>query len=278
MAEPKKKTDKVVPPEPVVTTPDPTQDPPAPTYEPPEKYQGKSIEEVISMHQEAEKRIGSQGDELGKERKERERAQNDLNYVSELYQTQQAKTQTKTEEPEIPFDFDQPGQSMDKRIDTKLKAFEERQRKVQQQQRQFEATQSFLKGKSSSLKTNPELYDGIEDKVGTAVWNAYLAGMIPLWDLGESKTWQNAARLIHMNNESWDRVVPPKINPVSPTGTETPDGMQPPSTSLPGEPLAFDAHGEEMLALAVKGGAKKDEFVKKVQERRKQFGPSRGGE
>lgn len=35
----------------------------------PEKYQGKSIKEIISMHQEAEKKIGAQGGEVGELRK-----------------------------------------------------------------------------------------------------------------------------------------------------------------------------------------------------------------
>jgi len=76
-----KKTDKVVPPEPVEPTPDPTQTPPEPTYEPPEKYKDKSLEEVIKMHEEAQRKIGGMGEELGRERKEREKAQTDLQYV-----------------------------------------------------------------------------------------------------------------------------------------------------------------------------------------------------
>jgi hypothetical protein len=75
LAEPKKKTDKVVLPESVDTTPAPTQEPQQPVSEPlglpPEiakTYEGKSIEEVIKMHREAEKRLGGLKDEVGKER------------------------------------------------------------------------------------------------------------------------------------------------------------------------------------------------------------------
>ena len=274
------KTAKVAPLESVEPTPAPTPESPQPTYEPPEKYRGKSIEDVIKMHSEAEKRLGGLGDELGKERKEREKTQNDLNYVATLYQSQQSQ-QVNQQEPkpsnEVEFDYDNPHESMEKIVDKRFKHFTENQKKEQQQQRYYEATQSYARGRSSSLKNSPELYAGIERKVETAVWNAYLAGMIPQWDLGETKTWENAARLIHMNNEDWERIVPPKTRPVSPTTTDTPGGMRSPSVGLPGEALEFDTHGEEMLALAEKGGAKRDEFIKEVKARRKQFGASRQG-
>jgi len=35
----------------------------------PEKYQGKSVEELVAMHQQAEQKIGSQGNEVGELRK-----------------------------------------------------------------------------------------------------------------------------------------------------------------------------------------------------------------
>ena len=39
-----------------------------PTYEPPEKYAGKSLEDVITMHQNVEKAFGKQGQEIGQQR------------------------------------------------------------------------------------------------------------------------------------------------------------------------------------------------------------------
>ena len=38
-------------------------------YQPPEKYAGKSLQDVINMHQNAEKAIGKQGQEVGEQRK-----------------------------------------------------------------------------------------------------------------------------------------------------------------------------------------------------------------
>jgi len=40
-----------------------------PEYSPPEKYAGKTLEDVINMHQNAEKVLGKQGQEVGHQRK-----------------------------------------------------------------------------------------------------------------------------------------------------------------------------------------------------------------
>ena len=60
--------------EPITETQEVTQEVQAeetqqPEYEIPEKYAGKSLEDVITMHQNAEKAIGKQGQEVGEQRK-----------------------------------------------------------------------------------------------------------------------------------------------------------------------------------------------------------------
>lgn len=279
-----KKQGKTPAPEPNVPVepsgaPDPTPEPiPEPTNIP-EKYQGKSLEDVITMHQEAEKRMGSMGDELGKTRQEREKAQQDLQYVQQWYQTQQARPQEpEPQSPTTSFDYDNPVESVDKIVEKKLQGWAEEQKKHQQQMQHQEATQNFLRGKDSALRGNRGLYEGIERDVETTVWNAYLGGIIPRWNLSDPSTWEDAAWLIHKRNKNWDKLVPPKPKPMSPTPTDTPGGIKPPSVEPAGEPLEFDAHGEHMLNLAEKSGFKKDEFIKEVKSRRKQFGPSREGE
>ena len=61
----------------------------------PEKYAGKSLEEVIEMHQNAERILGKQGMEVGHQRK----------LIDSLMSTQQQVTETTTpiEEP-VPFE------------------------------------------------------------------------------------------------------------------------------------------------------------------------------
>ena len=74
----------------------------------PEKYRGKSLKEIVSMHQEAEKLIGRQGSEVGELRK----------VVDDFIKTQTSK-ETKTEEATVNDDdfFVEPKQAVNKAID-----------------------------------------------------------------------------------------------------------------------------------------------------------------
>jgi hypothetical protein len=60
----------------------------------PEKYQGKSLEEIVQMHQEAEKALGKQGTEVGELRK----------VVDDFISTQQPAPQPSVE-PEDELDY-----------------------------------------------------------------------------------------------------------------------------------------------------------------------------
>ena len=71
----------------------------------PEKYKGKSLQEIVGMHQEAEKLIGRQGSELG-----------ELRRVADSYihnQAEQAKQTEQTENNEDDF-FANPKEAVDK--------------------------------------------------------------------------------------------------------------------------------------------------------------------
>ena len=63
----------------------------------PEKYQGKSLEQVVQMHQEAEKLLGRQSSEVGELRKVVD------DYITS--QTEQPAPQQKTVEPEDDIDY-----------------------------------------------------------------------------------------------------------------------------------------------------------------------------
>tara|TARA_R110001632_G_scaffold143791_1_gene259930 strand:+ start:1538 stop:2332 length:795 start_codon:yes stop_codon:yes gene_type:complete len=84
----------------------------------PEKYQGKSLEDIVRMHQEAEKLLGRQSSEVGELRKS----------VDTLVQTQlaeKAQAHASTAEPEIDF-FEDPRKAVDHAINNhpKLKQAE----------------------------------------------------------------------------------------------------------------------------------------------------------
>lgn len=72
----------------------------------PEKYQGKSVDEIIKMHQEAEKLIGKQAQEVGEVRK----LADDL-----IKQNLQSTTKPVVEEPEVDF-FEDPQKAILKTV------------------------------------------------------------------------------------------------------------------------------------------------------------------
>jgi len=95
---------------------DSTQEQPADDL--PEKYKGKSIQEVVSMHQQAEKLIGSQGSEVGELRKVVD------NYVLGQIQSQ---TQPKEEPPEEVDFFEDPEKAVNRAIETHPEVVQARQ-------------------------------------------------------------------------------------------------------------------------------------------------------
>jgi|TARA_R110001606_G_scaffold69581_2_gene159090 hypothetical protein len=80
---------------------------PQPEDDVPEKYQGKSREEIVKMHQEVEKLVGRQSSEVGELR----------NIVDNFVQTQLAKEQAHTSaaEPEVDF-FEDPKAAVENAI------------------------------------------------------------------------------------------------------------------------------------------------------------------
>ncbi len=93
----------------------------------PEKYQGKSVAEVVRMHQEAEKLLGKQSSEVG-----------DLRKVVDSYITTQLspneETQEATKVEEVDF-FDDPQKAVQQAIDNhpKIKQAEQYNQQYQQQ-------------------------------------------------------------------------------------------------------------------------------------------------
>lgn len=102
-----------------------------PKYELPEKYRDKSLDEIVKMHQEAEKLIGKQAQEVGEVRKLADEL-----IKQNLVSKQQ---QTKQEEPEVDF-FENPQKAIQRTVDNHPDVQAARQatlemRKVQVQQR-----------------------------------------------------------------------------------------------------------------------------------------------
>ena len=105
----------------------------------PEKYKGKSIKEVVSMHQEAEKLIGTQGSEVGELRK----------VVDTYIASQTVPSQTPKEAPpEIDF-FEDPKGAVNQAIETHPEVIEARQ---QAQESKRQASLSTLQAKHPDMQ------------------------------------------------------------------------------------------------------------------------------
>ena len=85
----------------------------------PEKYRGKSVQDLVRMHQEAEKAIGRKGSEVGELRKVVDE------YIKAQSEVQQAPTQPVAEEP-VDW-FDDPDKALEYRLanDPRLKSIEQ---------------------------------------------------------------------------------------------------------------------------------------------------------
>ena len=99
-------------------------------YHPPEKYAGKSLQDVINMHQNAEKAIGKQGQEVGDQRK----------IIQSLLEAQNTQTNAPPEEKTTFEDqfYSDPAQAVNSAIENHPSVVEARkERQVQQQQHQL---------------------------------------------------------------------------------------------------------------------------------------------
>jgi hypothetical protein len=114
------------------------QEPPVP-----EKYQGKSVEELVQMHQELEKFSGKQSTEVGELRKVVD------NYIQTELSTQQAPQQQQEEDDEVDF-FVDPKTAVSRAIDNHPKI---REAEAYTQQAKQQATLSQLKSNHPDMES-----------------------------------------------------------------------------------------------------------------------------
>jgi len=116
----------------------------------PEKYQGKSVDEIIKMHQEAEKLIGKQAQEVGEVRK----LADDL-----IKQNLQSTNKPVVEEPEVDF-FEDPQKAIRKTVEQHPDVLAAKQ-----------ATQEFkrMNIQQKLAQTHPDFQQVVQD-AGFAEW------------------------------------------------------------------------------------------------------------
>ena len=130
----------------------------------PEKYQGKSVEDLVQMHQELEKFSGKQSTEVGELRKVVD------NYIQTQLSNQQAPQQQQQEDDDVDF-FVDPQNAVNRAIDNHPK-IKEAQAYTQQAKQQ--ATLSQLKSKHPDMESilqDPKFADWIKgSKVRTQLF------------------------------------------------------------------------------------------------------------
>ena len=253
---------------------------PEPAPEPsniPERFQDKNLGQVIEMFEKAEKDRDRSGTEVGKLRGEVDDIKNTASYYQNMAQDLQTKLERGGAQPEgevkpdLTGFYDNPVPLMEQVVERVLKKDKETREKTEKEHEYKRASMNFATGRGKAMKDNPELLSGIENQLEKGMWQYYQNGNVTIDELRDSKTWENGARMIHMANENWDRIVPPKVTPVSSTPTEKPGAVK---TEMPDEApkMELDAFGEEMRDHAIKGGMEEKDFNKLVQETKKREG------
>lgn len=255
------------------SVPDSTPEPAPEPSNIPERFQGKNLGEVVEMFEKAEKDRDRSGTEVGKLRGELDEFRNTASYYQNMAQDLQGKLEKggKPEGDDPQFNYDNPLPSIREVVQLELKKERETRGKTEKEQEYKRASMNFATGRSKAMKDNPELFGGIENQLEKGMWQYYQNGNVTVDELRDSKTWENGARMIHMSNEDYERIVPPKVKPVSSTPTEKPSAAK---TDLPDEAptLELDDFGKEMKDHAVKGGMEEKDFNKLVQETKKREG------
>ena len=257
--------------------PDSTPEPSPEPSDIPERFQGKTPEEIIKMYVEAEKEKDRLGTEVGKLRGETDDVKNTASYYQNMAQDLQVRLEKGGAQPEgqaqpdIRFDYDNPLPSVEQVFEKKFKEYEGKRQKAEQERDYKDATVNYATGRNVALKGNPDLFQGIEKQVEQGVWQAYQGKWVGSQDLRDAKTWENAARLIHMNNENYDRLVPPKVTPVSSTPTERPSTAKTELSEEEAPNIELDDFGKELLAHRPSDMSEVD-FLKLVQETKKREG------
>ena len=117
----------------------------------PEKYRGKAIQDIVAMHQEAEKALGRQGSEVGELRK----------VVDGYIQKQMTQQTQPVEEEEIDF-FEDPQRAVSRAIETHPEVMAARETSVTMKRQQ---ALGALKAKHSDMETvlgNPQFAEWVQ--------------------------------------------------------------------------------------------------------------------
>jgi len=183
---------------------------PTPEQQPGDPYAGKSVADVIRMHQELERKLGDQGRELGELRGQINRRP-EPTYAPE----------PPRKEP-VKFNYDNPEDSVRNVVRQELDAEAEERGRVESSRQDYEARLNYEAGWREASAKNPRLYQGIENEVKSALYNTYRGGLVHPSQLRDGRTWERVAQNIRLEREEYDYIVPVKKEPMSKPSTEKP--------------------------------------------------------
>jgi hypothetical protein len=215
---------------------------------------------------------------IGKLQEEKRRAEAEASRLAGRLEALEGQVQTmssrqpETKEEVFEFDYDKPGESIDKLVDRKI-AQREKHSIAQQQKTLYDrCSRAHQDGLSAAIARNPKLFEGIEAEVGNdvfAAFNPYVMSGNDLSDeLRKPETWTKVARYKRLERNELDYLKSNTIEPVSSDLTERPQSgssagakRSPKSLLNPVvEKMMRDMGIDEKTALA---------FAKEVQEEQK---------
>jgi len=257
-------------PEPKVPTPgEPVPEPkPEPEPEPdlPKEHQGKTPAQLVQELEGLQKKLGTQGKELGD-------VKSNFEYNQRLHDLEKQKweeAQARPVDPNVPkpvdIDYTNPTPGITEIVQRELGKEREKQQRGQAEYQQNRANTLYMQGKGH-MAENPKLYEGIESTTEQGVAEAYRRGYITAEELNLKSTWDNAATLIHVGNKDFTRLQEATVKPVTSTETELPTPAKPGTADAPNVSLDYTT-GENQKMLKQYGltKAEAEEIVKEEQE------------
>jgi hypothetical protein len=201
----------------------------------PEDLRGKSPEELAKIIQDQRSFTGRQGQELGDLRREVDNLKRDVSQQRVLGTPAYTAPLPPQEEP-AKFDWDNPGQSVDERVNKKVG---ELYRIVQAENAMQTANYAEYMAKTQA----PQLFEGQEADVRQVMINGVRTGLLHPTQVGNPEVWKMAAWQLRGNKSGY--AGQQNVRPVNPSPTETPSGTRPPGYGTE-EQISFTDQARQM--------------------------------
>jgi len=229
------------------------------------KFAGKSAEEVAAAYEELEKKLGTQGQELGQLKSTNEQM---VAYLQQLAQQTQAQKPPEPSEQPTAWDWEKPIPAVEKIADkTVEKKLAEFYRVIRTQQAQTASQYAKLEAQ----RAYPHLFDADTSKeVDSFMQNALRSGTVDPSLVEQPQMWASMAYVMKGFKQNFN----PQgtVSPVSPQYGETPAGAKGRMVEEEsGEPLDLaPEHMKAIRQVAEATGTKEDDLLKEFkQEQRK---------